>query len=100
MALEIKENRGFFEIIGRVTSQNINVLRAYFDSVLEQNDSIVISIEKVVEMDSSAAHLFEALYKEAPSNKKVVSIIGRQNKEISKIMEATNTDYILSTDRV
>lgn len=100
MALEIKENRGFFEIIGKVTSQNINVLRAYFDSVLEQNDSIVISIEKVVEMDSSAAHLFEALYKEAPSNKKVVSIIGRQNKEISKIMEATNTDYILSTDRV
>ncbi|BFP40366.1 hypothetical protein FGF1_12110 [Flavobacteriaceae bacterium GF1] len=100
MALEIKENRGFFEIIGRVTSQNVNVLRAYFDSVLEQNDNIVISIEKVVEMDSSAAHLFEALYKEAPSNKKVVSIIGRQNKEISKIMEATNTDYILSTDRV
>ena len=100
MALEIKENRGLFEIIGRVTSQNVNVLRAYFDSVLEQNDSIVISIEKVVEMDSSAAHLFEALYKEAPSNKKVVSIIGRQNKEISKIMEATNTDYILSTDRV
>lgn len=100
MALEIKENRGFFEIIGRVTSQNVNVLRAYFDSVLEQNDSIVISIEKVVEMDSSAAHLFEALYKEAPSNKKVVSIIGRQNREISKIMEATNTDYILSTDRV
>ncbi|UOY08114.1 STAS domain-containing protein [Muricauda sp. SCSIO 64092] len=100
MALEIKENRGFFEVIGRVTSQNVNVLRAYFDSVLEQNDSIVISIEKVVEMDSSAAHLFEALYKEAPSNKKVVSIIGRQNKEISKIMEATNTDYILSTDRV
>ena len=100
MALEIKENRGFFEVIGRVTSQNVNVLRAYFDSVLEQNDSIVISIEKVVEMDSSAAHLLEALYKEAPSNKKVVSIIGRQNKEISKIMEATNTDYILSTDRV
>ena len=70
MALEIKENRGFFEIIGRVTSQNVNVLRAYFDSILEQNDSIVISIEKVVEMDSSAAHLFEALYKEAPSRKK------------------------------
>ncbi len=100
MALEIKENQGFFEIIGRVTSQNVNVLRAYFDSVLEQNDSIVISIEKVVEMDSGAAHLFEEIYKEAPSNKKVVSIIGRQNKEISKIMEATNTDYILSTDRV
>lgn len=100
MALEIKENKGLFEVVGRITSQNVNALRVYFNSVLEINDSIVVSIEKVVEMDSSAAHFFENLYKEAASNNRVVSIIGRQNEEVSKIMVATKTDYILSPDRV
>lgn len=100
MALEIKENRGIFEIIGRITSQNVNALRVYFNSVMELNDSIVISIEKVLEMDSSAAHFFETLYKEAALNNKVVSIVGRENEEVTKIMAATKTDYILSSDRV
>lgn len=100
MALEIKENRGLFEIIGKITSQNVNALRVYFKSVLETNDSIVISIEKVTVLDSSAAHFFEALYKEAAQNNRAISIIGRENEEVSKIMAATKTDYILSSDRI
>ena len=100
MALEIKENSGFFEIIGRVTSQNVTALKVYFDSILEMNDHIVVSVEKVQEMDSSAAHFFEALYRESALQNKVVSIVGRQNRAISKIMEATKTDYIFSSDRI
>lgn len=100
MALEIKENRGFFEIIGRVTSQNVTALGVYFESVLELDDNIVISVEKVQEMDSSAALFFESLYRESAKQNKVVSIIGRQNDEVSKVMEATKTDYILSSDRI
>ena len=100
MALEIRENRGLFEISGRVTSQNLNALKVYFDSLLESNDTIVISIENVIEMDSSAALFFEKLYREVASNNKVLSIVGKQNIDISKIMSDTGTDYILSSDRI
>ncbi|MDT0620914.1 STAS domain-containing protein [Croceitalea vernalis] len=99
MALEIKENRGLFEILGRVTSQNTNALKIYFDTILESTEIIVISIENITEMDSSAALFFEQLYKDAGKNNKVVSIVGKQNNAISKVMEITNTDYILSSDR-
>lgn len=100
MALEIKESRGFFEIVGRITSQNVTALKVYFDSVLELNDHIVISIEKVHEMDSSAALFFESLYRETAGKNKVVTIVGRQNDGVFKVMEATKTDYILSSDRI
>ena len=100
MALEIKEDKGFFEITGRVTSQNLPALKVYFESLLELNDTMLISIEKVEEMDSSAAHFFESLYRGAATQNKVVTIIGQHNEGVSKIMEATNTAYILSSDRI
>ncbi len=100
MALEIKENGGFFEIIGRVTAQNVTALRVYFNAVLERNDTMVISVEKVKEMDPSVALFFESLYRDAAKQNKVLTIIGRQNDEVSRIMQATKTAYILGTDRV
>ncbi|MEO0571302.1 MAG: hypothetical protein AAF039_06310, partial [Bacteroidota bacterium] len=95
-----RESNGFFEIIGRVTSQNVTALKVYFDTVLELNDAMVVSVEKVQEMDSSAALFFESFYRGAAAQNKIVTIIGRQNDGIFKIMEATKTAYILSSDRV
>lgn len=100
MALEIKENRGLFEISGRVSSQNLNALKIYFESILEATDIIVVSIENVDEMDSAAALFFEKLYREASLNNKVVSIVGKQNDNITEVMKLTKTNYILSSDRV
>jgi len=93
MALQINENQGLFEISGNITSQNIGVLKVYFDSVFESHDIVVLSIEKVAEF-------FEKLYKEVATNKKVLSIVGKQNDHIAEIMSLTRTDYILSSDRV
>ncbi len=100
MALEILENHGLFEISGSVTSQNLGVLKVYFDSVFESHDVVVLSIEKVVEMDSTAALFFEKLYREVAVNQKVLSIVGRENMDIAEIMSLTGTDYILSSDRI
>ena len=100
MALEIQENRGLFEISGRITSQNVGALKVYFDSIFETQDIIVVSIEKVEEMDASAALFFEKLYKDVASQHKVLSIVGKQNKDIAAVMNATGTDYILSSDRI
>ncbi|KPM31187.1 Hypothetical protein I595_2451 [Croceitalea dokdonensis DOKDO 023] len=99
MALEIKEQHGIFEILGTVTSQNLGALSIYFQTVLEKEESIVVNIEGVVKMDSSSALFFEKLYKEAAASHKVVTIVGKQNADIAKIMRMTKTDYILSPDR-
>ncbi len=100
MALEIRENHGLFEISGSVTTHNLGVLKVYFDSVFESHEIVVLSIEKVVEMDATAALFFEKLYREVAENQKVLSIVGRENIDIADIMSLTGTDYILSSDRV
>ena len=100
MALEIRENRGIYEVLGNVTTQNLGALRIYFQSIMEENENIVINLENVTTMDSSSALFFEGIYKEGASRNKVVSIVGRQNKEISEIMQITKTDYIFSKDRI
>ncbi|PWL39437.1 hypothetical protein DKG77_00950 [Flagellimonas aquimarina] len=100
MSLEIRENRGIFEILGKVSIQHVSALSSYFDSVLEQHDNVVISLEKVTTLDSAAAHFFEKFYQKSVRQNKVISLIGRQNHSISEIMNATKTNYILSSDRV
>lgn len=100
MALQINENQGLFEITGNITAQNIGVLKVYFDSIFESHDVVVLSLEKVTEMDATAALFFEKLYREVATNKKVLSIVGKQNMDIAEIMSLTRTDYILSSDRV
>ena len=100
MALEIKENKGIFKVIGKVSSQNLGALKIYFESALENVDEMVVSLEGVTEMDSSSALFFERFYLQSVKQNKVVVLVGEENKEIANIMDITNTNYILSPDRV
>lgn len=100
MSLEIRENRGIFEIFGKVTTQHVSALNSYFDHILEQHESVVVSLEKVTVLDSAAAHFFEKLYQKSARQNKVVSLIGRQNVSVTEILTATKTNYILSPDRI
>ena len=100
MALEIKENRGLFEVKGKVTAQNVDALRAYFLNIIEGLEAFVISIEQVTEMDASGAKLFEELYTTCAQNNRYVAIVGEYNDNIKAIMEITKTDYIFSSDRI
>lgn len=100
MALEIRENKGIYEILGNVNTQNLGALGIYFENVLETSENIVINLENVRSMDSGAALFFESIYKKGAARNKVVSIVGRQNRDIFEILHATNTDYILSADRI
>jgi len=100
MALEIKENKGIFEVLGKVSSQNLGALKIYFESALDNSDEMVISLEGVTKMDSSSALFFERFYLHAVKQNKVVVLVGQENNDIATIMDITNTDYILSSDRV
>ncbi|MCL6267153.1 STAS domain-containing protein [Flagellimonas myxillae] len=100
MSLEIRENRGILEILGKVSTQHLGALNSYFNAVLEREESIVVSLERVTELDSSAAQFFEKLYRSSARQNKVVSLIGRQNRALMEILNTTNSDYILSSDRI
>ena len=100
MSLEIRENRGVFEILGKVSTQHVNSLSVYFDAILENHESFVVSLEKVTTLDSAAAHFFEKLYQKSAKLNKVVALIGRQNESVVETMNSTKTNYILSPDRV
>ncbi|WP_190810941.1 STAS domain-containing protein [Flagellimonas sp. S3867] len=100
MSLEIKEHRGIFEIFGKVTTQHVGALNSYFNHIMEQHDNIVVSLERVTELDSASAHFFEKLYQKSARQNKVVSLIGRQNSCVTEILNATKTNYILSPDRI
>ena len=100
MSLEIRENRGIFEVLGSVSTQQIGALNSYFSAVLEQEDNIVVSLEKVTQLDTSAAHFFEKLYQNSAKQNKVVALIGRQNGSLVDVLNATKTQYILSPDRI
>lgn len=100
MALRIEENNGIFEIMGKITSQDLGVLNTYFKAIQEKNETLFVSIEKVTEMDNSVAYFFEKLYKEAAGNNQVIHIIGKHNSKITEVMRNSGTEYILSPDRV
>ncbi|TAI47161.1 STAS domain-containing protein [Flagellimonas allohymeniacidonis] len=100
MSLEIRENRGVFEVMGKVSTQHINSLGVYFDSILESHDTFVVSLEKVTSLDAAAAHFFEKLYQKSAQRNKAVFLIGRQNETVLETMNTTKTNYILSADRV
>lgn len=100
MALEIKENRGIFELSGSLTTQNLGAIKIYFQQVLEHTDALVISLENITNIDAASAKYFEKLYHTVTKNNKVINIVGRQNNAIQQVMHITKTHYILSTDRV
>ncbi|MBT8186874.1 MAG: STAS domain-containing protein [Croceitalea sp.] len=100
MALEIRENRGIFEILGKISSQNLGAVKIYFESALEYNEHMVISLEKVTEIDASAALFFESLYRSSAERNKVVTLVGKENRDISEVMKSTNTNYIFNADRI
>ncbi len=100
MSLEIRENHGVFEVLGKVSTQHVGALNSYFESILEKHETFVISLEKVTMLDSSAAHFFEQLYQKSVRQNKVISLIGRQNENVMETLKATNKNYILSPDRI
>ena len=99
MAIEIKKENETFKIFGAITAQNMESLKNYFESVIHQDERIVLNVERLNHIDKSGAFMLEGLYKSAAFANKVISIVGRQNKKILNQMMATNTSYIFCNDR-
>jgi len=84
MALEIKENRGVFEISGRLTAQNLGAVRLYFESILETKNEIEINLEKASCLDGSVNQFFQRLANNVSNQGKVVSILHGQPVDVKE----------------
>jgi len=100
MALQIKNDQGFIEVIGLLDGHNMNVLRTYLETEFKWHDFLTLSLEKLQGIDFTCAVQLEGFYRKAASKNQVLSVIGRYHTPVSSVMEETNTDYILSHDRI
>jgi anti-anti-sigma regulatory factor len=99
MAVQIKEEYGIFKVLGVLNSETASLTIDHVNTLLETKERVLVSLEGVLSIDKMAAKSIEKLYTDAVRNNKILSIFGRQNSNISEVMKATNTNYILSSDR-
>ena len=99
MAVQIKEEYGILKVVGVLNSETARLTIDFVNTLLETKERVLVSLEGVLSLDKMAAKAIEKLYTNAVKNNKVLSIFGKQNSNISEVMQATNTNYIFSWDR-
>lgn len=100
MSIEIKHSDGIIQVIGELSSENTTTLKQHFESFLNEFDDIILNLDDVTYIESGGAFTIEQLYLDFIKSNRIIQIIGRENKNISKTMKTTKTSYILSHDRI
>ncbi|WP_130735764.1 STAS domain-containing protein [Flavobacterium sp. J27] len=95
MALQINDNAGIIEVKGKLNAQNALSLKNYFDALIMHSSFIIVSLNKVSEMDKSGFDTLINLYKKALSKNKVFYIISEKNKEVTSLFQSEKMNYVL-----
>lgn len=95
MALLIQDNAGVIEVKGKLNAQNALSLQNYFEALILQSSFIIVSLNKVSEMDKSSFDTLINLYKKALSKNKVFYIISEENKEVASLFQSEKMNYVL-----
>ncbi|MFN7098916.1 MAG: hypothetical protein ACK4M4_00905 [Flavobacterium sp.] len=82
MEVQINYVAGVYEVKGLLNSQNCVHLENHLLELLTRNTGLVLSLEKVIEMDCYAAKGVLAIYEQAILNDKSLYIIGYKNKSV------------------
>ncbi|MCR9264286.1 MAG: STAS domain-containing protein [Flavobacteriaceae bacterium] len=99
MALQITEVRGVFSVNGELNSMNVNILERHMDRFISPKRPIILNLERVKSMDSTAARVLQKMYVRAIKGNSILSIVGWQNRNVLQVLKQTKTSYILSNDR-
>lgn len=100
MALQITEVKGIFSIHGILNGGNAEILNRHISMFINPDKPLVVNLERLKGIDPGATHALRELYLKAMRSNSILSIIGRENKNILSVFKKTNTTYILSNDRV
>jgi len=95
MSIQIKYEAGVYEINGLLHSQNGESLKNHFENLMDYSKGIVLSLNKVADMDISSANIIAALQKRARIADKMFYVIGMKNKKVNEIFTALNLNEIL-----
>ncbi|WP_435415304.1 hypothetical protein [Polaribacter aestuariivivens] len=90
MSLQISEQNGTFHLNGKLNASTLNFFNTYFEYNLSQEKSIVVNIDKVIEIDKNGVEAFRNFTKNAFLNQKVFQIVGNGCKEIYDDFNQTN----------
>ena len=100
MALQITETRGMFSVFGELNSANMNILNRHMSRFINPSNPVILNLERVKGMDTSAAYVLQNMYQNAMRSNSILSIIGLGNTSITPVLDQTKTSYILSDDRI
>lgn len=98
MALNITNNQGIFEINGKLINKNALSLEHHFHQLMNHRDKIIVSIDKVKQIDPYGVRVLNNLHKSAMKRNKVFYVIGKGNRQVKKAFGSVN--YILRNDFV
>ena len=100
MALQISECRGVFSVHGSLHMGNAAILEQHMTGFMDPFRPVILNLDRVKSIDSHAAKMLTTLHAFAMRRNSLLSIIGKENKNILPVMQETKTSYILSNDRI
>lgn len=95
MAIQIKYDGGVYEINGLLNSQNVESLKNHFEALIEHSKGMVLSLNKVLDIDSNAVNIIASLHKKAWLNDKMFYIIGMENRKVNEQFTSLDLNNIL-----
>ncbi|QIH39224.1 hypothetical protein DR871_005695 [Flavobacterium petrolei] len=95
MAIQITYNGGVYEINGLLNSQNGESLKNHFETLMIHSNAMVLSLNKVLDIDCNAANILSDLHKKADLCDILFYIIGRENKKVQELFNVLNYHDIL-----
>ena len=98
MSFEIINNKGVFEIHGHFTNAYTNQVADLFNNLLDRYYEITICLKHVKRMDSKALNVMQFITAKAKRRRKVLFVLGKDNKRIKKQFEKANLNDIFCND--
>jgi len=95
MAFKITYNAGVYEVDGMLVLQSSSALKSHVEALMDYSNGIVLSLNKVLDIDSEAVKCIATLYRKAWLNDKMFYIIGMKNKRVSELFCSLNMNNIL-----
>lgn len=98
MELQIQNRQGTFEVIGNFTSDNSEKVKDHFNYLLDHYEEVVMCLHKVKKIDQKALNVLGDIYKKASKRSKVLFILGKKNKTVTKAFNKNELTYIFRND--
>ena len=96
--LQINYRQGIYEVKGKLSAQNSKSLKMHFENLLNIKSELVISLDKLQNIDTSGINTIISLYKNALRDNKILYIIGKTDEHINNSIAKSKLKYIVKSD--